>query len=60
VFRRAGFSVESDFLSGLSYQYIASGLMRHLLPIYNEIDKRAFSPSIFKRFRAFVLTSGKK
>ena len=60
VFRRAGFSVESDFLSSLSYQYVASGLMRHLLPIYNEIDKRAFSPSIFKRFRAFVLTSGKK
>lgn len=60
VFRRAGFSVESDFLSGLSYQYIASSLMHHLLPIYNEIDKRAFSPFIFKRFRAFVLTSGKK
>jgi len=60
VFRRAGFAVETDYLSGLSYQYVASGIARHLLPIYNEIDKRVFSPSMLKRFRAFVLTSGKK
>jgi len=28
--------------------------------IPDEIDKRAFSPFIFSRFRAFVLTGGKK
>ncbi len=49
VFRCARFVVESDFLSGLSYQYVASGIVNRLLPIYNEIDKRAFFSNGFDR-----------
>lgn len=60
VFRRTGFTVESDFLSSLAYQYVASGIMRHLLPVYNTIDRLAFASRFLRRFRAFVLTSGQK
>jgi ubiquinone/menaquinone biosynthesis C-methylase UbiE len=60
IFRHAGFIVESDFLSGISYRYVASGVMRHLLPIYNAIDRYAFSLNPIRRFSAFVLTNGLK
>lgn len=60
AFRRAGLTANSDFLSGLSYRYVASGAMRVLLPIYNAVDRIAFAPAFMRPFRAFVLTYGEK
>jgi ubiquinone/menaquinone biosynthesis C-methylase UbiE len=60
VFRAAGFAVETDYLSSLSYRYIASTKVRWLLPAYNAIDRAVFSPSFMAPFRSFVLTFGEK
>ncbi len=60
TFRRTGLRVETEFLSGLSYHYVASGLARAFLPIYNAIDRYAFSPQFMRQFRSFVITSGEK
>lgn len=60
VFRAAGFDVGTDYLSGLSYRYVASRRARALLPIYNTIDRIVFASPISKPFRAFVLTYGSK
>ncbi len=60
IFRDEGFSVESDFLAGLAYRYVASRRTRVLLPIYNFIDNVLFNLAILKPFRPFVLTSGEK
>lgn len=60
VFSRAGFRVETDYLAGLAYRYVASERARTLLPIYNFIDNVVFNFSIMRLFRPFVLTSGEK
>ena len=60
VFRGAGFTVDTDYLSDLRYRYLASARMRWLLPAYNAIDSTLFAPAFMRRFRAFVLTSGAK
>ena len=60
IFRDEGFSVQSDFLAGLAYRYVASRRTRVLLPIYNFIDNVLFNLVILKPFRPFVLTSGEK
>jgi ubiquinone/menaquinone biosynthesis C-methylase UbiE len=60
TFLRTGLLVETEFLSGLSYRYVASGLARAFLPIYNIIDRYAFSPQFLRKFRSFVITSGEK
>jgi ubiquinone/menaquinone biosynthesis C-methylase UbiE len=60
VFRQAGFNVGTDYLSGLSYRYLASSRLRWVLPVYNALDRTLFAPSIMKPFRSFVLTYGKK
>jgi len=60
VFRQAGFRVQTEFLGGLAYRYVASAGARTLLPIYNAIDALVFSPPFLKSFRPFVLTSGEK
>lgn len=60
IFRREGFRVQSDFLAGLAYRYVASRRTRLLLPIYNFIDNVIFNLAILKPFRPFVLTSGEK
>jgi ubiquinone/menaquinone biosynthesis C-methylase UbiE len=60
VFRRAGFTVGTDYLSNLRYRYVASAKVRWLLPIYNAIDGVLFSLPFTKRFRSFVLTFGEK
>jgi ubiquinone/menaquinone biosynthesis C-methylase UbiE len=60
VFRAAGLEVETGYLSGLKYRYVASSLTRWLLPAYNAIDDLMFSPGMLRAFRAFVLTSGRK
>ncbi len=60
VFRKAGFTVGTDYLSNLRYRYVASAKVRWLLPIYNAIDGLLFGLPLTKRFRSFVLTFGEK
>jgi ubiquinone/menaquinone biosynthesis C-methylase UbiE len=60
TFRAAGLEVCTDYLSGLSYRYIASPLARVALPIYNLFDEWMFRPGFMKPHSAFVLTYGVK
>ena len=60
IFRNEGFRVQTDYLAGLAYRYVASQATRTLLPIYNFIDGTLFELSIMRPFRPFVLTSGEK
>lgn len=58
--RRAGFDVFIDYLGGLKYEYLASPLMRRLLPLYNAADAVLTGPFFMRRMRSFVLTAGVK
>lgn len=60
VFSTAGFEVRTNYLSGLSYRYIASPLARLFLPAYNVADATLFALPFLKHFRAFVITAGFK
>ena len=60
IFRHEGFWVQTDYLAGLAYRYVASRRTRLLLPVYNFIDNFLFSSTIMAPFRPFVLTSGEK
>jgi ubiquinone/menaquinone biosynthesis C-methylase UbiE len=60
IFRKSGFAVKTDYISNLSYRYLASSKLRWLLPAYNAVDRLLFAPSILKPMRAFVLTYGEK
>lgn len=60
TFRRAGFSVGTDYLSDLSYRYVASSRLRWVLPVYNALDRNLFAPGFMKLLRSFVLTHGEK
>jgi len=60
VFRNEGFHVQTDYLAGLAYRYVASRRTRMLLPIYNFIDGVLFNFAIMQPLRPFVLTSGEK
>ncbi len=60
TFRQAGFKVGTDYLSDLSYRYIASSKLRWILPAYNAIDRNLFAPDFIKPFRSFVITFGEK
>ena len=60
VFARAGFKVGTDYLSDLSYRYVASSKLRWVLPVYNSIDRAVFAPAFMRPFRSFVLTYGEK
>ena len=60
VFRNAGFKVGTDYISDLSYRYVASSRLRWLLPAYNALDRTLFAPSFMKPLRSFVLTYGEK
>jgi SAM-dependent methyltransferase len=60
VFKAAGFTVGTDYLSGLSYRFVASKRVSALLPIYNAIDRTVFDLALLKPLRAFVLTYGVK
>jgi ubiquinone/menaquinone biosynthesis C-methylase UbiE len=59
VFADAGFQVFSETTS-VSYGYVASPLIRMLLPAYNLADRLLFWPRLLSRFRAFVVTYGTK
>jgi SAM-dependent methyltransferase len=60
IFRGEGFRVQTDYLAGLAYRYVASRRTRMLLPIYNFIDNIVFNLAVMRPLRPFVLTSGKK
>ncbi len=60
VFRACGFTVGTDYISDLSYRYLASSGLRWLLPAYNALDRVVFAPDFMKPLRAFVLTFGQK
>jgi ubiquinone/menaquinone biosynthesis C-methylase UbiE len=60
IFADAGFKVQTDYLAGLAYRYVASQRTRTLLPVYNAIDTKLFTLGIMRPFRPFVLTSGEK
>ena len=60
VFRNEGFRVQTDYLAGLAYRYVASRRARILLPVYNFIDSVLFNLTIMQPLRPFVLTSGEK
>ena len=60
VFRQAGFSLGTEFLSDLRCRYVASARVRWLLPLYNAIDGLVFAPRCMRPFRSFVLTFGEK
>src|SRR4249919_1828933 len=51
VFRNEGFRVQTDYLAGLAYRYVASPATRTLLPIYNFIDATLFGLAIMRPFR---------
>jgi ubiquinone/menaquinone biosynthesis C-methylase UbiE len=60
VFSNAGFVVSTDYLGSLAYRYIASPVMRTLLPVYNFLDDILFRPEAMRHMRPFVLTYGEK
>jgi ubiquinone/menaquinone biosynthesis C-methylase UbiE len=60
VFRELGFKVGTDYISDLSYRYLASSGLRWLLPAYNALDRVLFAPDFMKPLRSFVLTFGQK
>jgi ubiquinone/menaquinone biosynthesis C-methylase UbiE len=60
VFRKSGFKVGTDYVSNLSYRYLASSKLRWLLPAYNAIDRMLFAPNFMRSMRSFVLTYGEK
>jgi SAM-dependent methyltransferase len=60
LFSRLGFEVKVGYLSGLSYHYVASPLMRLALPLYNALDALLFRPEFMRSRRAFVLLAGAK
>ena len=60
IFHEVGFRVTTNYLSGLSYRYIASPALRKLLPIYNFLDRIIFQPNFMQPYSAFVITSGVK
>jgi hypothetical protein len=60
IFQRSGFKVGTDYISNLSYRYLASSKLRWLLPAYNAVDRLLFTPNFMKAMRSFVLTYGEK
>jgi ubiquinone/menaquinone biosynthesis C-methylase UbiE len=60
VFRSVGFDVGTDYLSGLSYRYLASSRLRWILPVYNALDRWLFAPNLMRPLRSFVITYGRK
>ncbi len=60
-FSTAGFvDVDVSYLSGLHYRYIASSVMKTLLPVYNKLDDVLFSTPLTSPYSSFVLTAGRK
>lgn len=60
VFSEAGFEVRTTYLSGLSYRYVASGIARVFLPVYNFLDLVLSWMPFLRTFGSFALTAGLK
>ena len=60
TFREAGFTVGTEYISNLQYQYLASARLRWLLSAYNAIESILFLPYFMRPLRSFVLTYGQK
>ena len=60
VFSAAGLLASTDYLSGLSYRYVASPVTRVALPVYNFLDKYLFQLPFMVPHSPFVLTHGVK
>jgi len=60
IFATAGLRSRTDYLSGLSYRYVASPITRLVLPAYNLLDQVLFRASLMKPYSPFVLTLGEK
>jgi SAM-dependent methyltransferase len=60
IFSNAGFRIGTEYISGLSYRYVASKRAFRLLPIYNAIDRNIFGLPFMRVLRPFVLTHGEK
>ncbi len=59
-FRAVGLDTRTDFLGGIRYRYVASPLMRRLLPVYNVLDGVLFNAFAPRWMRSFVIMSGRK
>ena len=60
IFSAAGLLASTDYLSGLSYRYVASPVTRMALPIYNLLDEYLFRLPFMAPYSPFVLTHGVK
>jgi len=60
AFRNEGFRVQTEYLAGLPYRYVASQRTRALLPVYNVVDAVVFNLPFMAPLRPFVLTGGEK
>lgn len=56
----AGFEVTFDYLSGLTYTYVESTLMRIVLPLYNRLDAALCRHVWPRTWGTFILTRGRK
>ena len=59
LIERAGFHVSFSAIS-LDYQYVASRVMRPLLPVYNGLERALFSLPGCAGYRAILLTQGRR
>ncbi|MBN9288814.1 MAG: hypothetical protein BGO43_13900 [Gammaproteobacteria bacterium 39-13] len=60
IFTQAGLAVDSAYVEGLSFRYVASDTAKGILPLYNFFDRIFFKPFWMKTLRAFVFTYGMK
>jgi len=60
IFAAAGLRSRTNYLSGLSYRYVASPITRVMLPAYNLLDGVLFRASVMKPYSPFVVTFGEK
>lgn len=59
TFQEAGFDVETAFMS-VKYTYVKSKKARLILPVFNISEAICFGLPFMSRFRAFLLTWGRK
>ncbi|MBI2791411.1 MAG: methyltransferase domain-containing protein [Gammaproteobacteria bacterium] len=60
IFQATGLQVNSCYVDGLTYRYVASSTAKGLLPIYNMFERFFFKPFWMSPLRSFVFTYGMK
>lgn len=60
AFRANGFKVKTVAVSGISYKYVHSGIIKSLLPAYNIIDKIFARTNLAARYGSFLVTFAEK